>query len=110
MTGMRTNSIISDPEPTQPVVPALSGQKKKVKPTDYERIANSEDYPQFAHYIQTRIQYYQRYLPGGTEIKKLSKDERIEAWGSAVTIIEELEGLMNTVNAFKRDKSEVETA
>ena len=98
---MRTNSIISDP---QPFVPALSGAQKpkKEKPNDYEKLANSEDYPQLAHYINSRISFYQRYLPGGKEIKSLSKEKRIEAWGSAVTIIEELESLMNTVNAFKR--------
>jgi hypothetical protein len=106
---MRTNSIISDPEPTQPVIPALSGQKKP-KPTDYEKIANSEEYPQFAHYINSRIEHYQRYTPGGKAIEGLSKKQRVEAWDSAVVIIKELEGLMNTVNAFKRNKDEVQSS
>lgn len=98
---MRTNSIISDPEPLTPVIPALTGQKKP-KPTDYERIANSEDFPQFAHYINSRIEYFQQFTPSGEDITKLTKKERIEAWDTAVTIIREFEGLMNTVNAFKR--------
>jgi hypothetical protein len=105
---MRTNSIISDPEPLQPVVPALSGQKKP-KPNDFEKIANSEDFPQFAHYVNSRIEYYQRFTPGGVEIEKLTKEQRIEAWDSAVVIIKEFEGLMNSLDAFKRKPDEAQT-
>lgn len=106
---MRTNSIINDTLPTSPVIPALSGQKKQ-KPTDFEKIANSETYPQFAYYINSRIQHYQRYMPGGKEIKGLSKEERIDAWSSAIVIIEELETLMNTLNAYKINPDENPTA
>lgn len=98
---LRTNSIISDPEPT---VPALSGAPKKPKtqPTDYERIANSEEYPQFVHYLDERIKHFQRYTPDGREIEGLSIQERLEGWNTAVVIIKEFEALKNTLLAFKK--------
>lgn len=106
---MRTNSIISDPEPTKPIVPALTG--RKAKPTDMEKIANSEDYPQFAEYISGRIKYYERFTPSGEPVENLTEEQRIAGWASAVTIIKEYEGLLKTLHAFKRptEQSDAET-
>lgn len=98
---MRTNSIISDPEVTSPVIPALSGQKK-AKPTDYERLANGGEYPQVVHYLNERIAHFQRFTPGNEPIEKLSKEQQIDAWGSAVVIIKEFEAFKNTLLAFKK--------
>ena len=103
---MRTNSIMSDTQ-NDPIltVPALSGQQKeKPKPTDYERIANSTDYPQFVHYLDSRIKYFQQFVPGGTPVEEIKAEELPYRWGQSTAIIKELEALKNTLEAFKKKK------
>lgn len=101
---MRTNSILSDPTNDQALtVPALTGQQKeKPKPTDYERLASSDDYPQFVHYLDSRIKYYQQFVPGGTPVEEVSAEELPYRWGQSTAAIKELEGLKNTLRAFKK--------
>ena len=97
---MRTNSIISDPEP---YVPALSGKPAvKSKPTDFENIANGEDFPQFTEYIKGRITHYQKFLPSTADVKGMTTEQRVAGWDNAVVIIGEFEGLLNTLHAFRR--------
>lgn len=102
---MRTNSIISDPAP---YVPALSGNEKKqttkAPPTDYEKIASSDDYPQFAHYIQSRIDHFSQFTPAGIPVENLTEAERVIAWGQASVVIRELRTVLATLEAFKKKK------
>lgn len=100
---MRTNSIISDPEPLTPT-PTQQPAKKTEPQNDFEKIANSEDYPQFKAYIEQRIKFYQSFLPNGTPIDHLDAKAQKVAWGNAVTIIKELEILENTLANYKRKK------
>lgn len=115
MGNMRTNSIISDPAP---FIPALSGAQKpkKRKLNDYEKIAASEsDYPQIIHYLNSRIDHYKTFAPGGQRIDEIKPEELPYRWGQATTIITELEALKGTFqtirNSFeKKDNDAEETA
>lgn len=103
---MRTNSIMSDSinDPTL-TVPALSGQaKEKPQPTDYEKIANSSEYPQFVHYLDSRIKHFQQFVPGGKLVEEIDPKELPYRWGQSTAIIQELEALKNTLEAFKKKK------
>ena len=103
---MRTNSIISDPAP---YIPALSGNEKKqttkAPPNDFEKIAKSDDYPQFAHYIQSRIDYFSQFTPAGTPVENLSEAERSIAWGQASAVIREMRALKDTLETYRRQKN-----
>lgn len=99
---MRTNSIISDPEP---LVPRVKPIDKKEPQNDFEKLANSEDYPQFSEYIEQRIEHFTRFLPAtGTPVEALSDTERAVAWGQAIVVIKELEVLNQYVQNLKRKK------
>lgn len=101
---MRTNSIISDPEPTTPQ-PTAKPQEKNEPQNDFDKLANSDDYPQFKEYIEQRIKYFQGYLPStGEPVEKLSDEQRAVAWGQSAVAIKELEMLNQTVQNFKRKK------
>lgn len=100
---MRTNSVISDPEPLVPV-PVVNKAKNPEPQNDFEKLANSEDYPQFDAYIKQRIKFFQSFLPNGTPIDHLDAKAQKIAWGNAVTIIKELELLENTLANYKRKK------
>jgi hypothetical protein len=97
---MRANSIISDSDITKPEAPALQKAQRKV--SDFEKVANSEEYPQFADYLKSRIDYFSQFTPGGTPVQKLTKKERSDAWDSAITIIQEFESLLRTLDSFKK--------
>ena len=98
---MRTNSIISDPLPQ---VPATSGipDQPKAKPNDFEKIVSSSKYPQFAEYVQQRIDYYKSFTPGGTPVTEISDKQRAVAWGQSIVVIREFEQLLAFLNASKR--------
>lgn len=101
---MRTQSIISDQELTVPALTGKAKEEEKAIPTDYEKIANGTSYPQFRHYIEGRIEHFQQFTPGNTPIQEISKEDQVQAWDSAVTIIQEFEGILNTLEAFKKKK------
>lgn len=97
---MRTNSIIPDPEP---LTPTPQPKKKEVKATDWELLSNGADYKQVKEYLQGRITYFQRFLPSGIPVADLSKEQQMEQWGVATTIINEFEGLLKTLEAHKHN-------
>lgn len=100
---MRTNSIISDTEPFTPT--PVTKEKKSEPQNDFDKLANSEEYPQFKAYVEQRIKYFQQYLPSAQKpVEELSDEARSVAWGQAVVAIKELEMLNNTVQNFKRQK------
>lgn len=94
----RTNSIIGDPEPVTSVEPP---KQPKLQPTDWEKLANGSDYKVVREYLEGRITFYQRYLPSGTPVENLSKEQQMDAWGNATVIITEFEGLLKTLEAHK---------
>jgi len=100
---MRTNSVISDPEPLAPIPVAKPADKTEPQ-NDFDQLANSSDYPQFRAYLEQRIKYFSQFTPDGTPVEKLTKEERINAWGNAVVVIKELEMLSNQLKNFKRKK------
>lgn len=48
---MRTNSVISDPEPLTPIPVAKPADKTEPQ-NDFDQLANSSDYPQFRAYLE----------------------------------------------------------
>ena len=99
---MRTQSIISDPEPYVPIQDKPAPEPPK---TDWEKLGQSSGYPKVNEYIEGRKEYFRRYLPGGEPIEELkTADERNHAWGQAVTVIKELEALQLTIAAHTRKK------
>lgn len=100
---MRTNSIISDPEPLTPT-PTVQPAKNPEPQNDFEKLANSDDYPQIKGYLDQRIKFFQSFLPNGTPIDHLDEKQEKIAWGNAVTIIKELEMIENTLKNYKRKK------
>lgn len=101
---MRTNSIIPDPEPvTNPEPP----KAQKYVPTDWEKLANGTNYPKVQEFLDGRISFYQRFLPDGTPVENLTQEERVAAWGNAVVIISEFEGLKKTLIAHKHKTTDV---
>jgi hypothetical protein len=100
---MRTNSVISDPEPLVPT-PVQKPDKNPEPQNDFDKLANSSDYPQFRAYLEQRKKYFGQFTPDGTPVEKLTKTERINAWGNAVVVIRELEMLQNQLDNYKRKK------
>lgn len=100
---MRTNSVISDPEPTVPT-PVVQPNKDPEPQNDFDKLANSGDYPQVRDYLDQRIKYFGQFTPDGTPVEKLTKTERINAWGNAVVVIRELQLLQDQLKNYKRKK------
>lgn len=103
---MRTNSIISDPAPYSPT-PSQETQKQTTKAplNDFEKIAKSDEYPQFAHYIQSRIDHFSQFSPAGTPVENLTEAERVVAWGQASVVIREMRALKDTLETYRRQKN-----
>jgi hypothetical protein len=100
---MRSNSVISDPQPFnfEPPKPV----KKEEPDNDFEKIANSEHYPQIMEYLANRIAFHQRFLPDGTPIENASQAEQLKAWNVACEVIAEFKMLQDTFKNFKRERS-----
>lgn len=99
---MRTNSVISDPEPLVPV-PPVQPDKKKEPQNDFEKLANSSNYKQVKDYLDQRIKYFQQYLPSsGKPVEELTDEQRAVAWGQASVAIKELEMIKSTLDNLKR--------
>lgn len=84
---MRTNSPIDDPVPFQ--LPEIK-TPEKVKKNDWERLVKSKKYPEIKEYLESRKEFYRRYLPGGVAVTDV-KEVDSYAWKLACTLITELE-------------------
>lgn len=88
-----TNSPISDPTPAF----VMPEQQKPTKPTksDWARLGSNRKYKDVDRYIETRMEYWRHFLPGGEGIKDLvAKGQYEEAgkWsGLASIIVDELD-------------------
>ena len=102
---MRTNSIVSDPVPFSFDPPKKESEKKEPD-NDFEKLANSENYPQIMDYLANRIAFHQRFLPDGTPIENSRQDEQIKAWNVACEVIAEFKMLHDTIKNFKRERTE----
>lgn len=97
---MRANSPISDADPFSTVV--NTPKPAKPKPTDLERLANSDEYPAVMAYLEGRKDFYRKYMPDGEMLPKLSDDEAGRWWKCAATIINEVEAFQNMLRAGKK--------
>ena len=102
--SLRGSSILPDPTPISDLRPEPPVQPKP-EPSDLEKVANNPaEYKEIDSYLQSRIEYYQKFLPDGTPIQNLkTKEEKVQAWDTATSIIQEFEGLRNTFRVLKRN-------
>lgn len=68
--------------------------------TDNETVAaanfnNSTEFDRLKTNMQARIEYWQKYLPGGTPADQLNHDERAWRWLAADSVITELRAIMD---------------
>lgn len=95
--------MANSPIDTSAPIPSPEPVKKKRKKTDFEKIGKDAKYPEVVTWIDSRIEFYKRYLPGGTPIESLTDEERKKRWDSAVVIIKELESFKRTVERMEPD-------
>lgn len=63
--------------------------------------------PDFLDHINSRIIFYQNYLPDGTAIPSLKKkEELLWAWQNATVLIRELETIRNTAEMMIKGRRE----
>ena len=103
---MRTNSPTPDSDPFTQVV--TQPKPEKPAPSDIQKIANSENYPQFKAYIDQKKEFYRNYMPGGESITKFDDEEAGRWWKCAATIIAELDVIDNMLRN-NRTAPEVKT-
>lgn len=96
---MRTNSIISDPVP---VTEIETPKVPEVTKSDWEQIANSGQYPEFNQYLESRKEYYRRFLPDGRPVETVSPEERVAGWDKACCVIKEIEGIQANLLIYKK--------
>lgn len=95
---MRTNSIISDATPPSFDIP----QPPEITETDWQKVANSKKYPEIMEYMNTRKEYYRRYLPDGRPVENVSSEERQAHWNTATIVIKEIEALQSQLILNKK--------
>ena len=90
---MRTNSPMDDPIPFQ--APEIKAPPKppRRKKSDWEKLVEHKKFPEISAWIETRKEYFRHFLPDGTPIVRLSKQERMDWWASASQISAEYETL-----------------
>lgn len=95
------NAIIGDdsfgtelPE-TQIDDKALTEEKKAA------RYSKSAEYKKLKQHFESRIEFYQTYLPGGKPVAAASKMEREEAWAIANLLIAEFNTVINFYETAK---------
>lgn len=99
---MRTNSPIDDATPYQ--VPETKLEQRKA--SDFARLGRSRDYKEVTKYLESRKEYYRRFLPGGVPVEEIAnmKDAELGIWWKAAsTIITEIEMLQGII---QREKDE----
>lgn len=90
-----TNAVFGDQdEPTtlpQSVVPeaVLVEEKKMAK---YSKTA---EFKRLRDFMEARIKFFQKYLPGGQPVKEVPENERAAYWQAACVIIDEFQNVLN---------------
>lgn len=79
----------------------LAGEKEMAK------FAKSREFKKLQEHLESRIQYYQAFLPDGRPVEAVSQQERVEMWPVANAIIKEL-GLI--INAYEQAAEAVKDA
>lgn len=78
--GTSDSSIFSIQEPNVDV----SDEKATAK------FARSKEWKQQKEYLQSRIEYWQHFLPGGESVNGMSPEERQQRWIDADNVIREI--------------------
>lgn len=88
-----TNSPISDPAPSF-AMPDAPKARKATK-SDWARLGSNRKFKDVDLYIETRMEYWRHFLPGGEAIKQLvaeGKYEEAGKWaGLASIVVDELD-------------------
>jgi hypothetical protein len=98
---MRTNSPIGD---SQPFFTEEEQPKPEVDALEAELVqlgANSKKYKEICAYVDSRKEFYRRWLPGGEDLSKLSASDRGNMWLVANNVIAELDAFIDTLEGVK---------
>lgn len=59
------------------------------------RYAKSKEYKELRSKLESRIEFYQKYLPGGVPPENIPEEERGKYWAIASIVISEFQGVIN---------------
>lgn len=87
------NAIIGDNMGTDlPVTQVDSGVLNQEQ--SMAKYSKSREYQQLKQHLQSRITYYQSFLPDGRQVSDVPPKEQAEMWGVANTIIAEFNAVI----------------
>lgn len=87
------NSLMEDDAPMVPTVEPKSLDSQQTPP-EWKKLSQL---PDFHDYLESRIKFYQEFLPTGEPIAKIEKKEDLlTAWQNATVLIRELQTIKNT--------------
>lgn len=62
------------------------------------KFSKSKEFKKLQDHLESRIEFYQLFLPDGRPVESVSQQERIEMWPVANAIIKELSLIINAYN------------
>jgi len=71
------------------------------------RYSRSKEYQELKAQMETRIEFYQKYLPNGTPIATLSTQEALRNWPLANIVIAELQQVINLYQDAEEQLKEI---
>lgn len=101
------NSVMSDF-----TMPSFELEEPQIDTTDQKlmaKFAGSKGWEQQKEFLQTRIEYWQHFLPDGRAISKLSPGERETAWQIADNVIREINLWIAAVQGVKSGYENTDT-
>ena len=89
---MRTNSPMDDPIPFEaPQFETLEDEPKE------DEVVEKFDRKAVLEYIDARLDYFEKFLPGGEAVLNLTQEEKASHWEAAATIRTEFKALAEQV-------------
>ncbi len=97
---MRTSSPVPD-NSVQSYAPLQEAEVDATKENQFAALGTDKHYPEVVAHLETRKEFYRRYLPDGTAIASLSEDEAGRWWKCAATIISEIDQFLSIIEVSK---------
>ena len=67
------------------------------------KFSKTREFQELKRYIQSKIVYYQSYLPGNVLPEHVPSDERGKYWAIASIVVKELQGIINIYEQAAED-------
>lgn len=97
------DSFGTDLPETQVDTQAIEEEQRKAQYT------KSKDWDTLKAYLETRIEHYQRFLPGNIPVEHVPEEERAKYWAVSNMVISELKSIIasyeNAFEALKEDEA-----